>query len=265
MGKRYKMNNRYTLNKKISTVTKIIDPPVSPPVDSSALLTTGLYYDSDDLLGPPAKNKRMHLEAEEEGGEVDDMDDFARRPVLMETVTRAWRTKTVPTGPVRKSARLQGPASAIPIMQRAQEFTAAKNRDPTGMIPPPPSASEFVVLRNVAEEHLETVAHDAGLAFSVESGTATDVISFIRAKEEAQAALAFAAARRAHSEAGEASLLREAPAESNGIAQAKTVTLIGEASADPVHVTGTAPHANARGRSKTRLATRRGRRCPGAT
>jgi hypothetical protein len=119
MGKRYKMNNRYTLNKKISTVTKIIDPPVSPPVDSSALLTTGLYYDSDDLLGPPAKNKRMHLEAEEEGGEVDDMDDFARRPVLMETVTRAWRTKTVPTGPVRKSARLQGPASAIPIMQRA--------------------------------------------------------------------------------------------------------------------------------------------------
>jgi hypothetical protein len=231
------------------------------------LLTTGSDYDSEDSLGSPATHKETGLvaEAEEEGGEVDDMDEFARRPVLREaTVPRARRTRTMTYGPARKSARLQGPASAIPIMQRAQEFTAAKNLDPTGTIPPPPSASEFVVLRDVTDEHLETVAHDAGLAFSVESGTATDVISFIRAKEEAQAALALAADRRAHSEAGEASLLGEAPAESNGSAQAETVMLSGEASADPLHDMDTAPHANARGRSKTRLATRRGRRCPGA-
>ncbi|KAK1630378.1 hypothetical protein QYE76_004693 [Lolium multiflorum] len=172
------------------------DPPVSPPVDSSTLLTTGSDYDSEDSLGSPAMHKDTGrvVEAEEEGGVVDDTDDFARRPVLREaTVPRARRTRTVPVGPARKSARLQGPASAIPILQRAQEFTAAKNLDPTG------------------------------LAFSVESGTATDVISFIRAKEEAQAALAFAAARRAHSEAGEASLLGEAPAESIETAQAEAV------------------------------------------
>jgi hypothetical protein len=125
------------------------EPPMSPPVDSSTLLTTGSDYDSDDSLGSPAKNKSTGLEAEEEGGEVDDMGDLddrcAHRPVLMETtVPRARRTKTMPAGPARKNARLQGPASAIPIMQRAQEFTAAKNLDPTGTIPPPPSASDFV-------------------------------------------------------------------------------------------------------------------------
>jgi hypothetical protein len=149
-------------------------------------------------------------------------------------------------------------------MQRAKEFTAAKNLDPAGTIPPPPSASEFVVLRKVSDEHLESVAHDAGLAFSVEAGTATEVIAFIRAKEEAQAALALAAARRAHSEAGEASRLGEAPAESREAAQAEVVVVSGEVSADPSHDRDAAPHANARGRSKTRLATRRGRRCPGA-
>ncbi|KAK1614885.1 hypothetical protein QYE76_020402 [Lolium multiflorum] len=180
-----------------------MDPPVSPPVDSSTLLTTGSDYDSEDSLGSPATHKDTDrvAEAEEEGGVVDDTEDFARRPVLSEaTVPRARRTRTVPVGPARKSARLQGPASAIPIMQRAQEFTAARNLDPT----------------------------------------------------EAQAALAFAAARRAHNEAGEASLLGEAPAESVETAQAEAVEVSGEASADPSHDMDTAPHANARGRSKTR-------------
>lgn len=245
------------------------DPPGSPPVDSSTLLTTGSDYDSEDSLGSPATHKgsghAAEAEAEEEGGVVDDTDDVARRPALSGvTVPRARRTRAVPVGPARKSARLQGPASAVPIMQRAKEFTAAKNLDPTGTIPPPPSASEFVVLRKVSDEHLESVAHDAGLAFSVEAGTATEVIAFIRAKEEAQAALALAAARRAHSEAGEASRLGEAPAESREAAQAEVVVVSGEVSADPSHDRDAAPHANARGRSKTRLATRRGRRCPGA-
>lgn len=101
-----------------------VDPPMSLPVDSSTLLTTGSDYDSEDSLGSPAKNKTTATgrEDDEEGGKVDDMDDrCAQRPVLMETtVPRARRTRTVPAGPARKSARLQGPASAIPIMQRAQ-------------------------------------------------------------------------------------------------------------------------------------------------
>jgi hypothetical protein len=151
-------------------VVAIVDPPVCLPVDSSTLLTTGSDYDSDDSLGSPAKNKGDRRDADEEGGEVDGVGDRClRRPVLLETtVSCSRRTKIVPAGPARKSARLQGPASAIPIMQRAQEFTAAKNLDPAGTVPAPPLDSDFVVLRDVSDDHLATVAHVSG--FTVEWG-----------------------------------------------------------------------------------------------
>jgi hypothetical protein len=223
-----------------------VDPPVSPPVDSSTLLTTGSDYDSEDSLGPPAMNKGGCRDADEEGGEVDDVDDESDRrlqwPVLLETsVPCSRRRKTVQVVPACKSARLQGPASEIPIMQRAQEFTAAKNLDPLGTVPTSPLASEFVVLWDILDEHLATVAHDSGLAFTVEAGTMTETISFIRAKEEAQAALALTAAHGTHKEVDEASLLRDSLAESDGTAQTESLTAAGEVIADLTRAANTAP------------------------
>jgi hypothetical protein len=83
-------------------------PRVSPPVDSSTLLTTGSDYDSEDSLGSPAKNKGGGRGADEEGGKMDDESDRRlQRPVLLETpVPRSQRTKTMQVGPARKSARL---------------------------------------------------------------------------------------------------------------------------------------------------------------
>jgi hypothetical protein len=126
-------------------------------------------------------------------------------------------------------------------MQRAQEFTAAKNLDPSGTVPTPPLASEFVVLWEILDEHLATVAHDSGLAFTVEAGTMTETISFIRAKEEAQAALALTAAHGTHKEVDEASLLRDSLAESDGTAQTESLTAAGEVIADLTRAANTAP------------------------
>jgi hypothetical protein len=95
------------------------------------------------------------------------------------------------------SKRLLGPTSFSPVLQRAQEWAASKNLE--GNLPAPtplPSITSFLVLPSLTDSHLEEMAHDSGLAFTLEKGSVLDTLSFIRAKEEAQATLALAAFRR---------------------------------------------------------------------
>ena len=154
----------------------------------------------------------------------------------------------MPAGPVRSSARLQGSASATTVMQRAQDITAARNDiDRAG-------TSGFRVLHKLSDSHLEEVVHDSGLAFSMAGGSGTEILSLIRAKEEAQAALALASIRRsqqATDEAGTNGAAAPVPATEES-------TPAGDESLDvPRPATS---QANKRGSRSKVLASRRGRR-----
>ncbi|KAK1606979.1 hypothetical protein QYE76_030652 [Lolium multiflorum] len=102
-------------------------------------------------------------------------------------VPRRTRTRTVLAGPARKSARLQGPASAVSAMEKAQHRTASKNLDPAGT---------FTPLAHLPDDHLSSVARDSGLSFMTEKHTEAEILSLVRAKEAAQALLAQAALRK---------------------------------------------------------------------
>ena len=106
--------------------------------------------------------------------------------------SRRVRAKIVPSGPTRKSARLHGPAAAMPSVEKAQHRAATRNLELTGL----PSSSPFSVLQDLSDSHLASVVHDVGLDFAVETGREAEVLSLIRAKEAAQAAIAEAVFRR---------------------------------------------------------------------
>ena len=79
-------------------------------------------------------------------------------------------------------------------MERAERRVAARNLEtPSGSFS---SHSLFAILHELPDEHLAVVVHDVGLAFSIEVGRETEVLSLIRAKEEAQAAIAEANFRK---------------------------------------------------------------------
>ena len=90
----------------------------------------------------------------------------------------------------RKSARLHGPEAALPTVEKAQRRAAARNLE-TGTLP-----SSFAILQDLPDFHLAAVVHDVGLAFAIEKGTDSEILSLVRAKEAAQAAIAEATFRR---------------------------------------------------------------------
>ncbi|KAM0822434.1 hypothetical protein ACQ4PT_071491 [Festuca glaucescens] len=156
----------------------------SPPLlDSSALLTA--ESDGEDSVDSPSLYGGLTLLETEDGGDEEMLeaegqvvDQDALATGREAGVPRRRRTKTVPAEPARKSARLTGTASATPVLQRAQERTAAKNLD-IGTI------KDFSVLPNLPDLHLVTVTHDCGMAFEREQHTVSETLSLIRAKEEA--------------------------------------------------------------------------------
>jgi hypothetical protein len=171
-------------------------------MDSSTLLTAGSDEDGDLLREPhpsrrvadtPSKATSARREVSRDASMEED------GPVLQEVaameeveVPRGHRSKMVAVGPTRRSARFTGSEASVPVMQRPLERAANKNLDGPGK----QIDSDFTVLPLVSNSHLLEVAHDSGLAFTVESGLALEAISLIQAKEEAQAALALAAYRR---------------------------------------------------------------------
>jgi hypothetical protein len=87
-------------------------------------------------------------------------------------IPRQRRTKTVPTEPARKSARLTDTTTAITVLQHAHERVAAKNLEPG-------TVSDFVILPSLSDTHLVSVTHDCGMAFETESHTVSETISLI--------------------------------------------------------------------------------------
>ena len=99
---------------------------------------------------------------------------------------------------------------------------------------------------------LATVVDDVGLAFAIEKGTDSEILTLVRAKEAAQAAIAEATFRRDLAAAQAAAEIPSEPDTVGGTTMSET-----PGSAD----TSAAPTAPpSRGVAGTRMATRRGRR-----
>ncbi|KAK1679257.1 hypothetical protein QYE76_040105 [Lolium multiflorum] len=129
-----------------------------------------------------------------------------RTEVLMAPI-KAIKKKG-PVGSVRKSAR-HGGAAASTAMEKAQKLAAERNLDPaTGTNPDP---DDFSILDARSDSQLGAVLKDSCILFVPSAGTPVEAISLLRAKEEAQAALARVAAsqakERAEREAREATLV----------------------------------------------------------
>jgi hypothetical protein len=106
--------------------------------------------------------------------------------------------KRVPAGSVRKSAR-HGGATAATAMEKAQKLAAERNLDPAaGTIPDP---DDFSILDARSDSQLGAVIKDSCILFVPSAGTPVEAISLLRAKEEAQAALARVAASQAKAQA----------------------------------------------------------------
>jgi hypothetical protein len=124
-----------------------------------------------------------------------------------------------------------------------------RNLDPSGKL------DDFAILPKVSDEHLLKVTHDSGLAFTCESHSPQEALSLIRAKEEAQAALALAVFRK------EVEAARSVPlAPSSSVVVGITAATDRESESMLVDIpVMAAPQPNL-GRSKAVLASRRGRR-----
>ena len=105
--------------------------------------------------------------------------------------SKAKRTKTVAAVPVRTSSRSKGAKGNMPSLQRAQLLQAQKNMEISGNPPP-----RFMVLDSFSDEHLMEVLDASGVEPACVGGH-RELITLVRAKELAQAALAAAAAARA--------------------------------------------------------------------
>jgi hypothetical protein len=130
--------------------------PTLPPFDCSTLVTVESDYDSDASEESPGRLIGARSVEAGLGGAAalsGEWDLQVFREATMDAATtvvpRRRRTKTVPTGPARKSARLQGPAAAVSVMQRAQNRTASKNLDHAGTSTP---------LAHLPDAHLSSVA-----------------------------------------------------------------------------------------------------------
>ena len=109
-------------------------------------------------------------------------------------VPKAKRTKTVVDGQVahvRVSARAKGAKGNMPSLQRAQLLQAQKNLETSGNPLP-----RFSILDCFSDEHLGEVLVESGVE-PIGEGGVSELISLVRAKELAQAALAAAAAQHA--------------------------------------------------------------------
>jgi hypothetical protein len=97
--------------------------PTLPPFDCSTLVTVESDYDSDASEESPGRLIGARSVEAGLGGAAalsGEWDLQVFREATMDAATavvpRRRRTKTVPGGPARKSARLQGPAAAVSVM-----------------------------------------------------------------------------------------------------------------------------------------------------
>jgi hypothetical protein len=243
-----------TLERRATPVLMEVDVPA----DYAPLISLVLLETDSDSEGSPFKNMLGEVSEADVDGDKEQLDDSERAslgPPAAGGVSHRRRTTTVPAGPAHKSARLLSPVASLSVMQRAQERTVSKNLEgnpnPTSSLP---FFSQFSVLPALSDSHLETVAHDSGLTFTLESGSTTETLSLIGAKEEAQAALVHAAFCRDQALARAAADSHAATPE---VAGATTVSVPGGAGAPPEV---TSPMTTRRRTANSLVASRRGRR-----
>jgi hypothetical protein len=113
------------------------------------------------------------------------------------TVATVAPTKTIkkkaPASSVRKSTR-HGGAATITAMEKAQKLVAERNLDPATA---GTDTNDFSILDARSDKQLGVVITDSCILFVPSAGTLVEAISLLRAKEEAQAALARVAASHA--------------------------------------------------------------------
>ena len=109
---------------------------------------------------------------------------------------KAKRTRATPVSSRAPSARAKAKLGDMTSLESAKLRAADKNMDTTGNLLP-----SFKILNAFSDEHLAEILHDSGVALDSSS---LDLISLLHAREEAQAALAEAAARCAAAQAVEA-------------------------------------------------------------
>jgi hypothetical protein len=113
------------------------------------------------------------------------------------TVATMAPTKTIkkkaPASAIRKSSR-HGGAAAASAMEKAQKLAAERNLDPATAGTDP---DDFSILDARSDQQIGAVLADSCILFVPSAGTPMEAISLLRAKEEAQAALARVAARQA--------------------------------------------------------------------
>jgi hypothetical protein len=130
-------------------------------------------------------------------------------------IARGRRTKTVTveedvrkTGAktVRKSSRHKGAVENKTVLEKAKMRAAEKNLE----------SGKFTTLDSLSDDHLSTVAADSYVVFTPAAGTLVEAISFIRAKEHVQAALAEVAFRKEQETAAQAAREAAQPASMEG-------------------------------------------------
>jgi hypothetical protein len=106
--------------------------------------------------------------------------------------TKAIKKKALAT-PSRKSTR-NGGAAVTSAMEKAKKLAAERNLDPAMA---GTDTDDFSILDARSDEQLGSVITDSCILFVPSAGTPMEAISLLRAKEEAQAALARVAASQA--------------------------------------------------------------------
>lgn len=122
--------------------------------------------------------------------------DLGAALVASGPAVKAKRTRATPVSSRAPSARAKAKLGDMTSLESAKLRAADKNMDTTGNLLP-----SFKILNAFSDEHLAEILHDSGVALDSSS---LDLISLLRAREEAQAALAEAAARCAAAQAVEA-------------------------------------------------------------
>jgi hypothetical protein len=131
-------------------------------------------------------------------------------------------TSVTPTSSIRRSEWKKGQDKET-VLEKAMRFQETKDSPGTSL--PNPA---FVLLSSIPNDHLLELALDAGLALLPGVGSSSELLSLVRAKEIAQAALAQAqvnfAIEKAASEAAAAASSAACPA-SHGIVPPSASTL----------------------------------------
>jgi hypothetical protein len=149
--------------------------------------------------------------------EISTLSKFSKSGSAASTIT-----SITPTSSIRRSERKKGQDKET-VLEKAMRIQESKDSPGTSL--PNPA---FVVLSSIPDDHLLELASDSGLALLPGVGSSSELLSLVRAKEIAQAALAQAQVNFAKEKAASEAAAAVSPAvnpSSPGIASPPIVPL----------------------------------------